>query len=175
MTEAEIAKYIRQNDHAMLGERVAREKVLESLPCHDAEMMIPGGTIVLCAFTAARRAFVYGLWIPSLLSSFAALEQCMGALLHIIGIDEVKSMTFGQMIRKMNQLNRLVPGEADELKGLAQMLAIYRNFHSPMAFTRRCMETETEDGSIDFDLAMSVDAQKALEVTGRFFARHCAL
>lgn len=171
-TIVELRDWLEQDEAGTRSSRAERlSKLLATLPGED--MVFLGGLTSAQVYTEIKLAYVYGLYLSTILLALACLEQELAGALYIRGINNAANAKLEDLLKKCLNQSIITKEEFETFSHLREIRNSYTHFRPPThptAWVRRAMETD-----ISIDEILESDAIGALSALGSFFDRSASI
>ena len=152
-TDLEFVQTLLADLHDDLAGKVARSHQLASLSLASGSggAMMPGGRVALTVWVEARKCFIHGNYVATVLLCQSLAEQMIAAHLSMeIDRDELPTrISFQETLRRCVAQKVLSARDSEDLRQLMEFrnpLSHYRNFDDPSNLLRRAVNTKSTEG-----------------------------
>jgi hypothetical protein len=171
-SELDLVKHLLADLHDDLPGKIARSRQLvdlsESLGTFGTMMF--GGETSYCAWREARRSFIHGNFMATILLCQALAEHTLAAFLHAAALsnDLPQRISFSDTLKCCRDENVVSAQDAEDLRRLMNLrnpLSHFRNLSDPGNLSRRALSMNT-----NADDALKQDACFAMGLATRILA-----
>ena len=125
------------------------------------------GETSLQSFEEARRAYIHGLYLATVLLSLTCIEREIAGRLYAAGWEEAKEATLKDLLSKAHKEGIISVQELNTLHHLRRIRNSQTHFHPPDASSS--MLRRTVGQNMLTNEVFKKDAEQAIEVLGKFF------